>query len=342
MRRLRDPAVLRRLGLVLSGLGIALVVISIVGLLLDRGDDVPAAVQASPATEPAPTTTSPPPTAETTSTTAIDEMAARLTWARAFAGTYTGEWRNLTFGSTGSIETEVILDENARTLTLTTDLGGSVFGGNDPDPETFIIDLTAGTELRQTSPLFGDVTVKIDSDGRVVVVGEDTPAPGIARIELTGRVDPVEMGLEYVIDFEDGGTAEGIVSLARSTETVAAAPSGSTVEEFMAQLATALREGDEAFLFPRLHPAVLELYGEEQCRAYTTPLQDPTLQLEVRGVTGPERWAWERDDRTTDVADVFTVAVLLRSGDTEADQELHVGIVAGDLRWFTDCGDPLP
>src|SRR5688500_10799883 len=45
------------------------------------------------------------------------------------------------------------------------------------------------------------------------------------------------------------------------------APSeGETPEEFLAALATAVQEGDVDFQVERLHPAVIDRYGEDPCR----------------------------------------------------------------------------
>jgi hypothetical protein len=110
-------------------------------------------------------------------------------------------------------------------------------------------------------------------------------------------------------------------------------------EGFVNDLGEALQAGDEVFLFDRLHPAVLDRYGEEQCRAYLETKEIPDLVLEFRDVGGPEPWDWTLDDVTTSFAEAYTVT--LYNSQAGGEEELHLVVVGGELRWFTDCGDPL-
>lgn len=104
---------------------------------------------------------------------------------------------------------------------------------------------------------------------------------------------------------------------------------------FAADLATALREGDAEFLEGRLHPAVAVLYGAESCRSALAGAVDPGRDLTVVSVGDPGRWEWVIDGRSTPLGDVVTVVFADGS-------EAHFGYVGAELRWFTDCGDPLP
>jgi hypothetical protein len=42
------------------------------------------------------------------------------------------------------------------------------------------------------------------------------------------------------------------------------------------------------------------------------------------------------------VVDVYTVTADVTALGTSARRELHFGWTDGELRWFTDCGTPLP
>ncbi len=114
------------------------------------------------------------------------------------------------------------------------------------------------------------------------------------------------------------------------------------VEEFYASLGEAIRTGDADFLFARLHPEVLELYGEDQCRASVERLDNPDYEIEVIAVGEARRFLFgKREGLKIPVADTIPVEIVQRAGDQEVEQTAHVARVDGELRWFTDCGDPI-
>lgn len=106
------------------------------------------------------------------------------------------------------------------------------------------------------------------------------------------------------------------------------------VAAFAADLAAALRTGDGDALDARLHPAVVALYGSEACRLALADVVEPDRDLTVTSSTGPADWDWVIDGRSIPVADVVTAT--LADG-----AQSHFGYVDGELRWFTDCGEPL-
>ncbi len=127
-------------------------------------------------------------------TTTVDEVAARVAAAAALAGDYTGEWHNLTFGSTGGIAAGFTVDEAGATASLTLDLGGNVFGAADPDPFTIDFDLTAGEPYAGTSDLLGDYTVAVQPDGHVVITAPQVPGLGLEAIFEADIVDGAVVG----------------------------------------------------------------------------------------------------------------------------------------------------
>jgi hypothetical protein len=114
-----------------------------------------------------------------------------------------------------------------------------------------------------------------------------------------------------------------------------------TPEQFVPELAAAIRAGNQRFLFRRLHPAVLERYGEEQCRSAMEGFDDPSFELEVQSSRGPHVWPWRTDGLTTRVPGTFDVNVIRRVGGEEDNDVVHVALEGTQLRWFTDCGDPI-
>lgn len=113
------------------------------------------------------------------------------------------------------------------------------------------------------------------------------------------------------------------------------------VEDFYARLVAAIRTGDGDFLFSRFHPAVLDRYGGDQCRAALASAADPEAEIEVLSVGEPERWTWEMDGVSTDIEDAIPVELRLAGRIEAASSEAHVATVDGELRWFTDCGEPV-
>lgn len=121
-----------------------------------------------------------------------------------------------------------------------------------------------------------------------------------------------------------------------------ASPIVESPEEFVAAFTTAIQTNDVSFLLGRLHPRVLELYGQEACAAYVPSVINPDFELTIRESSGPETWEWVIDDVTSEIADSYAVEVSRMEGGQTLIQEIHVARRAeGDIGWFTDCGDPL-
>ncbi len=118
--------------------------------------------------------------------------------------------------------------------------------------------------------------------------------------------------------------------------------SDAMVEAFIEAIGRSVRKQDTAFLFNHLHPEVLVRYGNNACQAYLSGLTDPTFNVQVLEVTGPEPWDYERDERTSAIPLAFTVSANVTSQGETKESELHVALEPpGMLHWFTDCGEPL-
>jgi hypothetical protein len=154
--------------------------------------DVPASTTASTA---APTTTE-------------DAAAARAAAAQAFAGTYTGQWNNTTFGSMGSVEADIAVDGD--TVTLTLDLGGNVFGASDPDPVVAVFDLTSPSPYSGENELLGGFSVEIDETGHLLMTAPSVPGVGGLMMTVEGDIDPAGFSMTYQIE----GLAEGTIDVA--------------------------------------------------------------------------------------------------------------------------------
>jgi hypothetical protein len=112
-------------------------------------------------------------------------------------------------------------------------------------------------------------------------------------------------------------------------------------EGFLPVLSAAIRTGDEGFLFDRLHPVVVDVYGERACRVYLRDFVVPNSEFRFRSAAEPTEFTWIADGMATLVQDVVNVDVTAVSEEGEIDRVIHLGLVEGSLRWFADCGDPV-
>jgi len=162
-------------------------------------------------TEAAATTTT---AAATTTTTTTEAPNPLLEMARAVEGSWTGEWNNITFGSTGPITGDFTLDEAAMELVVNSDVGGFVFGASDPDPEMFTLPISAG-DHSGTSPAFGDWTLSIDESGAFKLVAINiTTLPG-GTFTLEGNLSDSGVDATYTVDFGAGEPAVGEVTMVK-------------------------------------------------------------------------------------------------------------------------------
>ena len=284
-------------------------------------------------------------TTSTSTTTTVAPVDEVLEQARMAVGTYEGGWTNLTFGSTGPVRLEVTLDETTLVLTVTIDLGGNVFGGSDPPPITVDIEIDDASS-QFSSPLFGGVTATI-ADGNLMLSATNIPAPGIARMDVSGLVASTGSDLQYLIEFDDGSTAEGTASLgpvSPPADTTTETPSedvdseegdaAETVEGFFAAYVAAIDAGDADFLFDRLHPVVLEQPTADLCRAF---IEREILALSNYRITDAITGPTSQTIAGTAVADVYSAPVEFVFQGQTFEGTATFAAVDGQMRWFTEC-----
>ncbi len=116
----------------------------------------------------------------------------------------------------------------------------------------------------------------------------------------------------------------------------------STPAQFVGELDRALTKGDVAFLYARLHPAVISRYGAAQCRVWAGRAKDTTSRFVVRGAAGaPADYSYTTDSKTTVIHAVVAVPVDRVSATSTVRTAVHTVAVDGTFRFFTDCGTPL-
>lgn len=162
---------------------------------------------------------------------------------------------------------------------------------------------------------------------------------------IAGGVVLVVVGIVGGFVFADDGDDDAPIATATtsSTSSTVATADAETPEELYTLLEEAFRSGDADTLFARLDRAVLDAYGADQCRGYLDGVEQPELEIDVVAVGEPEVWAFgERDGLAIRVEDAIPVELVQTvDGTASAPQEAHVRRVGDELRWFTDCGDPI-
>jgi hypothetical protein len=111
-----------------------------------------------------------------------------------------------------------------------------------------------------------------------------------------------------------------------------------TAQQFAADLAAAIRGGDDDFVVAHFHPATIDRYGMQTCRRYVRRVvSGDDINWDVHGASGPDSWEYVTDGLTTTIPDAWTISVT-QAGATPPDREVHFAPVDGTWRWFTDCG----
>ena len=128
------------------------------------------------------------------------------------------------------------------------------------------------------------------------------------------------------------GLGLGWGATASTPQAVTEAPSS-----FLSRFAQALRQGDAAFLASRVDPVVYSRFGSAQCRAAIPSLFDPTVQLRLVRVTGPEVFDYSTDGHTTAVPDVFVFDVQGTVHGAPAVRRYHFALSGGTFHYFLDC-----
>lgn len=115
-------------------------------------------------------------------------------------------------------------------------------------------------------------------------------------------------------------------------------------QKFLDKLNAAVREGDTDTRVALLHPAVIDRYGEQQCRDFlsTPETQDTTRKDKVQRVEKPKPFEFTTDDGALPIPNAQQVLVQETYQGKKSRREIHVARVDGQYRYFIDCGVPLP
>jgi len=204
--------------------------------------------------------------------------------------------------------------------------------GADPVPvEGAVVTMTMTRPDGSTETLTGvtaaDGTVEIVFD--IFVFGDYLMTVDAVAAEGYVYVPELNVADEFVVPV---GSAE--------TRTIPA----DRVVSFYEGFNQAMADGDAAFLFETLHPAVLERYGEEACRTRLEEVVQDPIVVEVLELVDFGVWTYDQDEVLADIEHTYSVEVRLTLPDgSTVEQEAHVALREdASVGWFTDCGEPVP
>lgn len=140
---------------------------------------------------------------QTISTDAVANKAVLTDFIGPNSVTVSGTWTNTYYGSTGGVIANATMDAATNVVTVNFDISGNVYGGSDPAPETFVLDMNDfianGTAvLHFNSAVYGDVsaTLTFYTDGTGIFTGSATNVP-----------NPAVTDSSFVGTFQVSGTA---------------------------------------------------------------------------------------------------------------------------------------
>ena len=243
-------------------------------------------------------------------------------------------------------------------LTVVYDKGGHVtFIGM---PEDLLIEILGGSiSIEGPHPwvnVYGDYN---EDSGAFSASGSGTVAgfPGIA-VTFEGTLDESGVSGEYTMGANGGlpgnepivykvdGTRQE--DSAGDTPAVTTGPAtlapgaAETIQSFVDVFNAAFADGNIDHLYQLLHPTVIDLYGEDACRAYLGTIVEIPTTLEYIDAARIGAWNFERDDTSIPVDFAYAVQANFTANDQTAQQELHLTLPGDEsVRWFTDCGDPV-
>jgi len=134
-----------------------------------------------------------------------------------FLGTWTGQWTNATFGSSGSVEVE-ITDNGDGTVTVTVDLGGMVGGMIDPDPRSDIVTINSdgSASYSANQDMLGTLNIELSENGQLTIETPDIPTAGFSSLTVEGTVTETNANLTTDVVFSNNTTATGTVTASKN------------------------------------------------------------------------------------------------------------------------------
>ncbi len=138
-----------------------------------------------------------------------------------------------------------------------------------------------------------------------------------------------------------GGTPGSPPTTTTTLAPVATVALPDPLDAFFEDFQAAVQTANVAWLLEHLHPAVIDLYGLEQCADDLRGVIPQVVEILPTAVGEKGPWVMEFDATPVQVPDTYEVAVVFHEGATRREATVHFGDRFGKLHWFTDCGEPL-
>ncbi len=144
---------------------------------------------------------------QTISTDAVVNKAVLTDFIGPNSVTVSGTWTNTTYGSSGGVTANATMDA-ANVVTVNFDISGNVYGGSDPAPETFVLDMNDfianGTAvLHMNSAVYGDIsaTLTFYTDGTGIFTGTavNAPNPDVTDASFSGTFQASGTAVSFTI-----------------------------------------------------------------------------------------------------------------------------------------------
>ncbi len=137
--------------------------------------------------------------------------------ASQYAGTYTGNWTNTTFGSTGTTSATVSVNSASSTMSIAFVVTGQVLGtGGVNTTQSGLYSSNGAAVSNIVVPVMGTVNFAIDAVGNITASGTNIPNQAINKWNAGGTITATQVRMTYTVTFNDGTTGVGTISLNHS------------------------------------------------------------------------------------------------------------------------------
>ena len=125
---------------------------------------------------------------------------------------------------------------------------------------------------------------------------------------------------------------------ATTTSSTTTTEPAETVEEFVAALGAAIDAGDNAFVFSRLHPVVIESWGEDLCRGWVDREIMALAQYTLVSVDqGPLTQTVTTPAGSVTITDFYSTTVTFRFEGEPFETTGAFGRLDGDMYYLGQC-----
>jgi ABC-type Fe3+-hydroxamate transport system substrate-binding protein len=131
---------------------------------------------------------------------------------RQWVGTYKGTWTNQVTNATGPATVTLSVDEAKKEATVVVDMDGPYLGLVEAPPQTFVAKYDdTMAKLVGKNVLFGDYSITIDPDGKIVGTFKNLAGGVVPEMSYTGQLGNGKLDSDYTVKFADGKTATSIL-----------------------------------------------------------------------------------------------------------------------------------